>query len=585
MSAAAAIRGIAAAVIFTACATSAGIQPGITATTAAPDPVTTVTTTASTPYGGTVVVGVGIGGSPRSLNPLLDGPDTAVLDLIAPSVLAVGYRVDPSTFELIPHVLEAIPSLENGGVVDNGDGTIAVSVTVSEDARWAGGPPITAADLEFTWRLIVDPTLPIRPELVRRYSSIDAASVVAAGRTLSFTMAATPNYELLFDVIVPRHDVEGSDFVGDWNDTLWSAGGPFEFGSWQPGQYLELVRNEDYWQVGERGEPLPYLDRLIFRFYEANADPDPRLVDAFGTGDVDVVVFGEGAEAAVFGADATAVVEVAPGLLWDHLNFQFGPGNRNAESLNRHVEFRRAIAHAIDRNRLALEVGGVPVSSALQAYGTSITGSPWAVYDYDVEEVRGLLFTLENEIGRDLFAGDGPRVVLTVASDGERSIELGGALVTMLRTAGFDAELQLEDSALFFGSTVDNGTWDLATWRFTGGSGLGAGVEFVRMFDPDGLPFVGANYYRWGTIDSTVTGEAVDRYRDVLFRLRSTIDPAEVAALLIEAESILADQVVLIPLLSSGDSGIARREALSGPTVNPIQGAMWNVDEWRLGGG
>lgn len=578
-----AFRGAVAAIVFAACATGTGIQPGTTVDTVPAEPSTTVTTTASTPYGGTVVVGVGTGGSPRSLNPLLDGPDTAMLDLIAPAVFAIGYRVDPATFELVPHVLEAIPSIENGGVVDNGDGTIDVAVTVAPEARWAGGPPITAADLEFTWRLIVDPALPIRPELVRRYSNIDPDSVVADGRTLSFTMTATPEYELLFDLIVPRHSVEGSDFTGDWNDTLWAAGGPFEFGAWQPGQYLEVVRNEEYWNVGSRGEPLPYLDRLIFRFYETGDPPDPRLVEAFGTGDVDVVVFDEATESAVFRADESAVVEIAPGLFWDHLNFQFGPGNRNPESLNRHVEFRRAIAHAIDRSRLALEVGGTPLTSAMRPYDRSFTESPWADYEYDLEAVKGLLFTLENEIGRDLFAGDGPRVVLTVASDGERSIALGGALVTMLRTAGFDAELQLEDSALFFGSTVDNGTWDLATWRFAGGPGLGAGIEFVQMFDPDGLPFVGANYYRWGTIDSTVSGDAVEAYRDTLFRLRGTIDPEEVVALLVEAESLLAEQVVLIPLLSSGESGMARREGLSGPTVNPVQGVIWNVDEWQLG--
>jgi peptide/nickel transport system substrate-binding protein len=519
------------------------------------------------------------------LNPLLEGPDVAVLDLIAPVVFAVGYRVDPTTFDLIPHALETIPSIENGGVVDNGDGTISVTVTVAADARWADGPPITAADLEFTWRTIVDPALPIRRELVHRYSSIDPASVVADGRTIRFTMAATPDYELLFELIVPRHSVEGSDFAADWNDTMWAAGGPFEFAAWQPGQYLEMVRNDAYWDTGSRGEPLPYLERLIFRFFEPGDGPDPRLVDAFSTGDIDVVVFGEETAPAVFQNLEGAVVEVAPGMLWDHLNFQFGPGNRNPESLNQYVEFRRAIAHAIDRNQLAIEVGGTPLTGALRLYGKSFTESPWAEYDYDPEKVKGLLFTLENEIDRDLFAGDGPRVVLTVTSDGERSVELGGALVTMLRTAGFDAELQLEDSALFFGSTVDNGTWDLASWRFIGGQGVGGGVEFVQMFDPDGLPFVGTNYYRWGTIDSTVSGDAVDSYRDTLFRLRTTIDPAEISALLLEAEALLAEQVVLIPLLASGGVGIARHEILSGPTVNPVQGAMWNVDEWRLGEG
>lgn len=528
------------------------------------------------------MVGVGIGGSPRTLNPLLDGPDTEVLDLIAPAVFAVGYRVDPVTLDLVPHVLEAIPSIENGGVVDNGDGTITVTVSVASGARWADGAPITAADLEFTWSLIVDRDLSIRPELVRRYSHIAADSVVADGRTLTFTMATTTEYELLFDLIVPRHAVEGSDFETAWTDTMWVAGGPFQLAAWQPGQYLEVVRNEGYWDTGALEEPLPYLDRMIFRFYELGDDPDPRLVEAFATGDVDVVALDDGSDSAAFASVDGAVVEVAAGMQWDHVNFQFGPGNRNAESLNRHIEFRRAVAHAIDRTRLAVEVGGRPLASTLRLYGTSFIESPWERYEYDLEEVRSLLFTLENEIGRDLFAGDGPRVVLTIPSDGTSSTELGGALVTMLRTAGFDAELQLEDSALFFGTTVGNGTWDLSMWRFGGGPGLGTGTAFVEMFDPDGLPFVGSNFYRWGTIDSTVSGPEVDAYRDVLRRLRETVDPQEVAALLAEAEEILADQVVLIPLLVSDEIGIAIRDGLVGPGLNRVQGIMWNSDQWVL---
>ncbi len=43
--------------------------------------------------------------------------------------------------------------------------------------------------------------------------------------------------------------------------------GPFRFvpGAWQRDQQLILERNAGYWQVDERGLPLPYLDRLTFR--------------------------------------------------------------------------------------------------------------------------------------------------------------------------------------------------------------------------------------------------------------------------------------------------------------------------------
>ena len=197
-----------------ACASAPGIRPDpAAATTSTPAPTSTATSVVASAYGGTVVVAVGDGGSPRSLNPFLDGPDTAVLDLIGPAVFARGYDIDPITMELVPNVLASIPSVEDGTVEDLGDGTIAVTVGVAAGARWADGEPITGEDLAFTVRVATDPDLPIRADIARRYSGIETGSLVANARSLSFTMRASTDYEVLFDVIIPRHAVEGSAFA------------------------------------------------------------------------------------------------------------------------------------------------------------------------------------------------------------------------------------------------------------------------------------------------------------------------------------------------------------------------------------
>lgn len=46
--------------------------------------------------------------------------------------------------------------------------------------------------------------------------------------------------------------------------------GPFKLVSWTPGEEAVLERNENYWEVGADGEPLPYLDSVVLTGIEDN---------------------------------------------------------------------------------------------------------------------------------------------------------------------------------------------------------------------------------------------------------------------------------------------------------------------------
>lgn len=563
------------ALTASACASREGIPPtestpvsttgAVTATTAAPRSV----------YGGTLVVGVADGGAPRTLNPLLESPDAAVLDMLAPALFAQAYDVEPSSGARVPDVFVAVPSIEDGTIVDNGDGTLDVTVEIVDGASWADGAPITGADLEFTYELATNPDLPIRPDVARLYGSVTSGSTRARGRSLTFRMDAGTDPADLFSIIVPRHAVETSDFGRDWTDRVWVSGGPFVLGDWQPGRFVELKRNEGYWKVTRaEGAPLPFLDRLVVRFYEPGESLDPRLVDGFERGEVAVAVF-NGAESrrtefAPAEADGAAV-DVMPNGQWEHLNFQFGPGNRNGTSQNGSAAFRRAVAHAIDRPFLARQRGTEVVDSILEQFVPGLGDSPFAVYDLDPEAVTAAV------------GDDAPRIVLTVPEQDADTVALAGDLVTMLLDAGFEAELQLEDSSLFFGPTLDGGSWDVSAWRFGAGSGLGDAVRFFDFYDPAGLPPVGVNFFRWGTLDSGVGDGATGRYREIVSALDAAVDPEAIAELLIEAEQILADETVLLPLIVAGEAGVAHWPgAVTGVDLNPVQGILWNVDVWRV---
>ncbi|NQV05450.1 hypothetical protein HQ535_02785 [bacterium] len=355
------------AVAAAACAPSGGVSPS---TTAGGDPsTTTVPGVGGRP--GEVVVGLGTVGSPRILNPLLDGPDTAVLDLIAPAVFATGWYFDGVSREPVPNLLAEIPSLENGGLEDRGNGRMDVTVRVVDGAVWADGEPITADDLLFTYQVIVDQSNPIRSDVRERYDTILPGTLAADGQELRFRMETSLDVTMLFDIILPQHEVENSDFAADWGDTMWVSGGPFELASWQPGQYLELRRNPRYWKVDAAGGTLPRLDRVVIRFFESGPTVDPRLRDTFMGRDLDVAIVpdAQGNLSAYEGPVEAGVATMSvPGVGWEALVFQFGPNNRNTETLNSNLAFRQAVAHAIDRTSLAEPRATQPLYSAIRLY-------------------------------------------------------------------------------------------------------------------------------------------------------------------------------------------------------------------------
>ena len=47
--------------------------------------------------------------------------------------------------------------------------------------------------------------------------------------------------------------------------------GPFVFESWERGSKLRIVRNPHHWERGEDGQPLPYLDAVVFEIIPDDA--------------------------------------------------------------------------------------------------------------------------------------------------------------------------------------------------------------------------------------------------------------------------------------------------------------------------
>ncbi len=150
-----------AALLAAACSGSDTGSPSTTLlpTTAVP-PVTaadetTSTTQVPTPeYGGSVTIGEIQ--EPVTLNPFAEGGDERVTSVVGQAYLAGVYDIDGETLELTPELVTELPSVGNGGVVINDDGTLTVRYQIRDEAVWSDGAPITGYDLDFTLGVMLE---------------------------------------------------------------------------------------------------------------------------------------------------------------------------------------------------------------------------------------------------------------------------------------------------------------------------------------------------------------------------------------------------------------------------------------------
>jgi peptide/nickel transport system substrate-binding protein len=571
--------------------TSGETAPSTTSTTSTPEDTTATTTATTTPVdqpprpGGSVVIAEDQ--EPPTLNPYVPGGDNFIVAIIGQAHMAGAYDIDAQTRELIPELVVEVPTVGNGGVTLNEDGTMTVRWLIRDDAVWSDGVPISGEDFAFTIEFQAatnecwDPDAPYVPdpfELDGEIEAVDAKTIAIRFDQPGF------RHESLFDWIVPKHAVEGTNYCDDWNDTTWPAAGPFVVQEWQPGDHVKLVRNQNYWKSDpESGMNLPYLDEVEFRFI-----PEiESIVQAFRQREVDVLqpppLF-ETATAlqALDGAD----VQILRGPVWEHFSFQFGPNNRNPDSMNGSRSYRQAIAHALDRQLLVDEAfSGMlpePIDGFLQVVNPDASSEPWAVYDYNPERAAALLETACEELERDCESTP-PKLIFSSTSNGDIRVRWANLLEDMLAKSGIEVELQMEDSQLFFGETLDNGDWDVGLWAWVGSPGAGGLVSTMGFFDPDDPAPDGSNYYRWGTPGSVVQDdEGVATFREVLGELRSAYDYNEIKRLAGVLELILAEEMVIIPVTARITMGAVWGDEIAGFQMNPTQaGHTWNIERWR----
>ena len=420
--------------------------------------------------------------------------------------------IDPNTAAIVPELARSWDLAEDG---------LEIIFHLRHGLKWSDGEPFTADDVLFTFNDLyynedVDTDtrdiLRLPDDTFPQFEKIDDYTI-----RVSLSVPFRPILNALGSSIMPKHVLADSVHklnpdvpVGQFNST-WTLDidpskivgmGPFIVESYFPTQGVTLRRNPYYYHVDPNGVQLPYLDRYVILTVE---NQDVSLLkfrngelDAFGPRALDLPILAEEADTKDFTVLVSPDVPVF-GTSWIGINQDYGLAegtNENLRTLFRDLRFRKAIAHAIDKETIIRNVFNdlavpqwSPVSylspfyAGRDYYGGPVTEENAVVYEFDPSRVVSLL----DEIGiidrdedgwRDF--EDGTTVKIEFNTNPNTTREGICLIVTDdLREAGLNVTFQ----PLEFNKLVDRLTGSTIQMVLLGLSGSG---------EPNG----GANIYR-----------------------------------------------------------------------------------------
>ena len=184
---------------------------------------------------------------PVSLNPLyLNGGDADMIGSLTGSYLTrYGARN-----AIVPDVAVTVPSVKNGGISSDGR---RITFHLRHDVRWQDGVRLTARDVVFTYRAIMNPSnaVPLRDG----YDHI--ADVQALDPYTLVVRLGQPYAPIIPDffggdgtyTILPAHLLAGYASLDRAAYNAAPVGsGPYRVTSWHRGDRIELEANEGYYR-------------------------------------------------------------------------------------------------------------------------------------------------------------------------------------------------------------------------------------------------------------------------------------------------------------------------------------------------
>lgn len=339
------------------------------------------------------------------------------------------------------------------------DGGLRLRFTLKPGILWEDGVELTAEDIEFTYRLMIDPETPTA--YAGDFLMVD--TFIRTGRysfEVTYAVPYARSLETWMSYILPKHILEKENL----RDTRYArapvGSGPYRFREWLAGSRIVLEANPRYF------EGRPNIDRLIFSTI-------PDLTTMFlelKAGALDMMSLTP--QQYTFQAREAAVADNF--RQFRYLAFAYTYLGYNLESpLFKDDRVRRAIAYAVNKENI---IAGALLGQGEATIGPYVPGTwPYndAIIDYphDMAEAERLLAEAgwtRDEKGK-LRNGKGLPFAFTIMTNqgNEQRIKTAVIIQSQLAALGMSVTIRTVEWATFFSQFVNKGFFDAVILGWT----------------------------------------------------------------------------------------------------------------------
>ena len=526
--------------------------------------------------------------APSIMNPYLSG---GTKEIQAASLVIEPLARYNENGEMVPWLVESIPTVENGGVSED---LTQVTWTLKEGLLWSDGTPVTSADAKFTWE----------------YCTAEGGGCAQSEKYNDVVSVETPDERTIVVNFSVSKPFPYGPFVGAQAPLIQAAQfaeclgpkapecteanfnpigtGPFVVTEFRPNDVITLVANENYRDAGK-----PAFASVTFK---GGGDATAAGRSVLETGEFDygwnlqlapdvLAKMQEAGQGELLSTFGTLVERLEVNLtdpdpaLGDQRSVI---GNPNPRTIDKAV--RQAMSMAIDR-ALLVEIGygdtGTVTCNVLPAPAIYASTANDACMTQDIAGANALLDAAGwiDSNGNGIRDKDGVELSLLYQTSTNAVRQDFQALIKQWWSEiGIETELKNIDASVFFGS--DPGSPDTFQKSF-------ADVQmFANNFDGtdpesymanwacDQAPqpenqWQGTNYMRFCS----------EEYDALIAEMAQTGDINERARLAKAMNDMLMQDYVIIPLVYRGRVS-ARAKTLGGVIINSWDSELWNAADW-----